>query len=298
MKKDKKKGVYWWVLLLLIMAALLGYVLMKELGRESVSPPHKAPPTPQQESALPTKGSSAKVQPPPAVSKQGPAAPPHQPRPQPKAKVKIDYCAQLDKDVMDFLTYLDHKPYVQHLELGQSLYSYVKGIIRRLSAHPPVPAGEGIDPRIMTKNIYHLYRVLGRKDIRLIREVLHNEQDTLEINLDILYRWVMAGGRCKNRLGLRPSFDVLYKYAGFFLNTIGGRAYLWRRSDVTRILATYYCILVVHEADLRGQNSYGIDIYPIIISLKNEITHYHDLEFQAEYLNKLTSLETYYMEKR
>ncbi|RLB79065.1 MAG: hypothetical protein DRH15_09475, partial [Deltaproteobacteria bacterium] len=171
-------------------------------------------------------------------------------------------------------------------------------MVKRLSAHPPIPAGEGIDPRILTRNIYHLYRTLGLKDIRLVKEILTNEKDSLEINLEIFYRWLMAGNRCPDGLGLRPSFEVVYKYAGFLINTIGGRACLYRRPNLARLLVTYYCILVVYEADIRGLNNYGIDIYPLVISLKNEISHYHDLEFQSDYLDKLTSIESYYIEKR
>ena len=301
MKKQKSKGVFWWVLLGIILAALLGYVLKKELAQNHMVPSPKSAQEVKQQEALSAPPSEPTL-PSNSTEKRGLPSPtaalPETGVPSPRVKQKGDYCAQLENDLKDFFSYLDRRPYVQHLELGKPLVRYAREMIRQLSAHPPVPAGEGIDPRILTRNIYHLYRVLGLKAIRLVREVLRNQQDSIEINLDILYRWVMAGDRCPDHLGLRPSFGVLYKYAGFFVNTIGGRACLSRRSNRTRILATYYCLLILHEADRRGLNNYGIDVYPLIVATKNEITHYHDLEFQPEYLAKLTKMENYYMEKR
>ena len=306
MKKRNRKGMLWWLLLAVVVAILLGYVLKKELAQNHISPAPKATELAKGRQSKPSAASST-TQYGPASSEKGvqtpssaqpaPAAAPLQ-VPSSAVTKKIDYCVQLEKDVMDFFSYLDRRPYVQHLELGKPVLDYSKDMMKQLSAYPPVPAGEGIDPRILTRNIYHLYRVLGLKGIRLVREILRNEQDSIEINLDILFRWVMAGDNCPDRLGLRPSFKILYKYAGFFVNTIGGRACLWRRNNRIRLLATYYCLLILHEADKRGLNSYGIDIYPLVISLKNEISHYHDLEFQPEYLNRLTKMENYYMERR
>jgi len=302
MKKQKRKGTFWWVLVGLILAALLGYVLEKELAQDHIAPsPKRSQHARGERPSLTAQGAKLPQQVSRTIQRPGttPISPSSQSEPVlGQREQKPDYCAQLENDVKDFFSYLDRKPYVQHLELGKSVLDYARGMVKALSAHPPVPAGEGIDPRILTKNIYHLYRVLGLKGIRLVREVLRNEQDSIEINLDILYRWAMARGRCPDHLGFRPSFEVLYKYAGFFVNTIGGRACLSRRSNLIRILATYYCLLILHQANIHGLNTYGIDIYPLVISTKNEIAHYHDLEFQSEYLENLTKMENYYVERR
>jgi len=306
MKREQRRGIFWWILLGILLALLLGYVLKNELAHNHVAPQTQTTQQAKTEKALSEKPESEAVSreqisgiPSSKTGKQGmtstagaPGAATSHP------KKKVDYCSQLENDVRDFFSYLDSKPYVQHLDLGEPVTDHVRDMVRRLSTHPPVPAGEGIDLRILTKNIFHLYRVLGLKDIRLVREILRNERDSLETNLEILYRWLMAGDKCPDRLGLRPPFQVLYKYAGFLVNTVGGRACLSRRSNLGRILATYYCLLIVHEADTRGLNNYGIDIYPVVISLKNEMSHYHDLEFQSDYLDKLTKMESYYIEKR
>jgi len=118
------------------------------------------------------------------------------------------------------------------------------------------------------------------------------------MNLELFYKCLMLGDRCPDREQIRPPLDVLYKYAGFFLNTIGGRAYLFRRPMGVRLLISYYCLLIIHEADKRGKNSYGIDIVPEIVPLAKEISIFPDFMFQSEYLHRLTKLQNYYLAKR
>nr|NIR13583.1 hypothetical protein [Desulfobacterales bacterium] len=177
-------------------------------------------------------------------------------------------------------------------------YERFKGVMMKLSSEPPVPAGENMDTLIMTRNIYHFYRLLENEDIRLIREIMRNEADSLELNLDIFYKWLMLGDQCPDPEKTRPSLEVLYQYAGFFLNTIGGRAYLYRRPLNVRLLISYYSLLIVHEADKKGKNSYGIDVFPEITPLAREISLYPDFHFQNEYILQLTQLQNYYLKKR
>jgi len=177
-------------------------------------------------------------------------------------------------------------------------YTRFKKILNRLAARPPVPAGEGTAPAIIIKNVYHFYRVLDRKDLRLIRHIVTKEKETLEFNLEIFYRWVGLGNRCPDPEGMRPSKEILYKYAGFFINTTGGRACLFRRSSDIRLLVSYYCLLIINEADKKGGNSYGIDILPYIEPIREEILLHTHFQFQSEYINKLDSLKRYYQSKR
>lgn len=215
-----------------------------------------------------------------------------------KAPADKVYCDLIDEYVADFFAYLNTRKYIERLDLKTNTYAYFKRIIKRLAALPPVPAGEGIHPTIMLKNVFFFSRTLDRKDLRLFKEVAINERDTLEINLEMFYRWLMLGKLCPNPEGVRPPFDVMYRYAGFFLNTTGGRAYLFRRSVTLRLLLTYYSVLIVHQADRLGQNSYGINIFPYIQPLRKEISHYPDFEFQNQYVRTLTRIENYYLQKR
>jgi hypothetical protein len=97
---------------------------------------------------------------------------------------------------------------------------------------------------------------------------------------------------------VRPSRDVLYQYAGFFLNTTGGMAYLFRRPGDVRLPFMYYCLLVVHEADKEGINTYGIDIFPKIARMKKEVNRYSDLQLYGDYVKQLNQIEDYYRESR
>jgi hypothetical protein len=176
--------------------------------------------------------------------------------------------------------------------------SRTRTLIKELSARPPLPAGEGIDPRMIIQNIYHFYRIFSRQDLEFIREVLKNEKDDMEVNLRMFYAWLKNGQGPGDAVGWRPTPEVLYEYAGFFLNTIGGRAYMFRRAPELRLLVSYYCLLIVHEADLAGKNNYGIDIFPYIEPLREEISQYTQLQFQAEYLERLETMDDYYSKRR
>ncbi|MCD6297524.1 MAG: hypothetical protein J7M30_10255, partial [Deltaproteobacteria bacterium] len=211
---------------------------------------------------------------------------------------KEDYCARIEKNVGEFFHYLDEKAYVKKLNPKTDTYTQFKKILRRAAARPPFPAGENADPKMIIRNLYHFFRILDRKDLSLIRAVLKNEQDTMEISLEMFYRWLTLGDRCPDPENIRPSMTVLYQYAGFFINTTGGRAYLFRRPSGLRLLVSYYCVLIVHEADKKGRNSCGIDIFPLIKPLKNEIRYYPDFQFQEEYISQLGQIEDYYRKKR
>ena len=187
---------------------------------------------------------------------------------------------------------------VQDLETDTDIYERFETLMEKLSSQPPIPAGEGLDSLTMTKNVYHFYRVLDEDEIRLTKQILKNEAEYLEINLETFFQWLMPADPCPDLDLARPSLDVLYPYAGFFLNTIGGRAYLFRRSTPVRLLTSYYSLLIVHEAEKRGENTYGIDIFPEISRLAREISVYPDFQLQNTYIQQLTELQNYYLERR
>ena len=208
------------------------------------------------------------------------------------------YCDLINQHVQDFFQYLDTKKYIQRLELGQTTDARFKQIMERLSAKPPIPAGEGVDPAIMVKNIYFFCRALDKKDLRLIKQVVANDRDTLEDNAGMFYQWLMLGNSCKNPGGVRPSFDVLYRYAGFFLNTTGGRAYMFRRGLKVRLLAAYYSVQIIYQADKAGRNTYGINVLPYVKLLMEEMGNYPDLSYKETYLETLTKIKAFYSGRR
>jgi hypothetical protein len=214
-----------------------------------------------------------------------------------RAPEKVD-CKTLQRDILDFFKYLDEKKYIRNIQANMDTYARFKTLLTKMSVDPPIPAGEGIDNLLMTKNIYHFFRIFNKEDIRLIREVVRNEADTLELNMDLFYKWLSAENRCPDFTGVRPPLSVQYRYAGFFLNTIGGRAYLFRRPAALRLLVSYYALRIFHEADQQGLNSYGLDIYPLIDPVMEGIRNYPSLHFQGEYLSQLRQIRNYYRGRR
>ncbi len=298
MKKKRRKAVRLWpVFIVVALAAIFGayYLGMKKGSSKQDTPTREDASVSPKESL---NASTGKTEPPdqerPEIE-QGPgvrgAIEPNTIRPE-------NPCKGLERDLREFFQFLDKKNYIQHLEEGVKTHDRFKTMIRKLSSRPPIPAGEGIDSVIMTKNIYHIFRALGKKDLRLIKEVLRNERDTLEMNFDLFFRWLMLGDRCPDPEDIRPPLEILYQYAGFFLNTIGGRSYLFRRQAPVRLLVSYYCLLIIHEADKKGLNSYGLDIFPELSSLQYEMALYSDFLFQHEYLRQIEDMSNYYLAKR
>jgi hypothetical protein len=289
MMKKKTKGRAWIWLLLLVALAGLGYYLYTQ----KTAVPEKGA-VAQRPLRTPEKALTGKMphleqtkEPPQATVQEEPAAP-----------LKEDECVRIEKDMAAFFLYLDSRAYFQRLDPEKDSRKRLGRIIGRMAARTPLPAGESLDQKGLLRNLYHFFRVLGRKDIQLIREILENEQDTMEINLEMCYRWITLAERCPDPDGLRPPMEAVYRYAGFFLNTTGGRAYLFRRAAGTRLMVTYYSILLMHDADRRGQNRWGIDVFPFLGPIKKEIAYFPDFRFREEYLDRLNRIEEYYLDKR
>jgi len=287
--KRKEKGRLWlWICILVMLAAaiLAGYFHGMEQGRkEAEKPPaEKAPPPKKQ------------TPPEEAPVAKGPVVTPDTKEVKPPDDKT--YCERIEQEIQDYFRYLNAKGYVRHLGEGLDTYARFKAIIRKLSAKLPIPAGEGIDSSIINENIFLFFRVLDKNDFRLIREILKNEGDNLEPTLDLFYTWLTLGTRCPDPEGIRPPQRVLYHYAGFFMNTIGGRSYLFRRPLGLRLLCSYYSLLILQEADKQGTNSYGIDVLPFIAPLATEIAMYPNFRFKQTYLKNLEEMEKDYLRKR
>jgi len=124
--------------------------------------------------------------------------------------------------------------------------------------------------------------------------VIANESEIAEPLGAIFFEWAMSAGPSREGIEGRPSLTTLYEYAGFFLNSVGGRSYLLRRDSRVRILTTYYCVLIVDRANQQEANRHGIDIRPHIDSVAEEIGNQRGLVFQKEYLDALAGLQEKY----
>jgi len=304
MRKKRKSRAWLWILLVVVLAGVTGYFIISKnstrpeeplITEKLASVETKVPSEEPQNTSVEIERVEVKRM---EVEREVTSVGLSEEAPAPKPSLKEDFCAQVEKNITEFFRYLDQREYVRNPGSKIDTYMRFKKILNRLAARPPVPAGEGTAPAIIIKNVYHFYRVLDRKDLRLIRRIISEDKETIEFNLEMFYGWVGLGNRCPDPEGVRPSKDMLYKYAGFFINTTGGRACLFRRSSDIRLLVSYYCLLIINEADKKGWNSSGIDILPYIEPIREEILLHTHFQFQSEYINKLDSLKRYYQGRR
>jgi len=215
--------------------------------------------------------------------------------PGPKKKVPAPYDIdevrqdQLQERVEQFFGYLDRQDYIMAYKLKGGSYHHFLGLVSKLSSHPPIVSGEMSDLYTLRSNISHFYRIMGRKNISLVKEILSNERKMIEPVIEMLYEWGLTE-TAKKSGRIKSSENDLYEYAVFFLNTMSGKAYLLRRKSGTRILLTYYSILTLDRADKEHLNRCGVDIIPHVNLLIDDISSYSGLDYRDKYLEKLDSI--------
>ena len=204
-------------------------------------------------------------------------------------------CDEIQRQLLDILSGIyqlrDRYP-------KQSEVAYLNSLIKTLLSRAPIPSGEVMNSSVFLENIFYLYRMLGRAEISFIKGILKELEGDMEYNMALFFYYLKKGSACKKRYILIPRFKDLYRWAGFFLNTLGGRAYLFRRDLKFRLLMSFYCSLIVHEADLRHQNSYGIDLLPEIQFLVEEISLMDNLTYRDIYVERLREMKNYYLAHR
>jgi hypothetical protein len=203
-------------------------------------------------------------------------------------------CEELERQITTLFSYLDKKEYMKSYELEGGTYDLFQQIIKQLSGKPPIVTGEMKDLSSLMRNMAHLYRILGRKRIELIKEILKNESEVAESVMAIFYAWFNSGDRCEEKIKGCPSLEFLYEYTGFFLSTLAGKSYLMRRDSKVRILTSYYCVLILDRSSEETLNQYGIDIRPYIDFLFYDILNQRGLIYKKQYLEKLVGLKEKY----
>ncbi len=180
-------------------------------------------------------------------------------------------CEQLAGRLHSFFTHLDQKEYIQEFQLGAPAQDYFIALATKLLNNPPVVSRESDDLYTILKNMAHFFRVIGGKNILIIKGILDRERETIEDVAADVFSWT-AGEECSNdAFSFHAPLDKLYEYAGFFLNSMGGRSYLFRRDSRSRLLINYYAILLVDRANTEGINRHGIDIKPLLPVTISEI---------------------------
>jgi len=203
-------------------------------------------------------------------------------------------CEDLEQQIKAFFIYLDAQEYPIVQESAHGSYDEFRQMVRQLSENPPKVTGETTDIVSLTRNMAHFYKILGKRRIQFGKDVLHNESDIIESMMATFFGFYTSDKCCQKDLRGCPGLGVLYQYAGFFLNTVGGRSYLLRRDSKVRILTTYYAILILDKANDAILNRYGIDIRPHINLSIDDIRNQKNLIYPEQYLTNLYQLQEKY----
>lgn len=199
-------------------------------------------------------------------------------------------CNLINKKIVNFFSYLDKREYIKEYQLEVSTYDHFKNITAKLYEQKPVVGEKNLLGDIL-KNTYHFYRTIKKRNIILIKDIIHKEKDVLEQTMDYFYTQHI---HCENADKILPPFDALYEYSYFFLNTLGGKAYIFRLESRLRILLLYYSTMIIHEANLKEINKYGIDLLPHIKRLEDELNNYSRFYYSDKYLNEIKMVKEKY----
>jgi hypothetical protein len=203
-------------------------------------------------------------------------------------------CERLKQRITFFLGYIQRQSYMRAFQAENGTDDLFQQIVAALSEKRPMVVAEMRDLSSLIGNVAHFYRVLGEDRIKMIIAILQNESDLIEDAMANFFGWVSLCGQCEDMVAPCPPMEVLYEYAGFFLNTLAGRSYLLRRGSKVRCLTTYYSVLIVDKANDESLNSYGIDIRPYIHRSLYETANLKGLVYRERYLRRLRALRDKY----
>ena len=201
---------------------------------------------------------------------------------------------RIERQINSFFSYLDEQQYVKSYKFFSSSKGQFQQISEILATNPPMVPRETDSLDKVLKNVFYFYRVLGKERVSLIKDILENESDIIEPLMRTFYQWFAAKNKNPKLTSARPSIEQLYVYACFLLETLGGRNYLFRRNPKIRILTSYYCVLIIDQANIDGVNSNGVDIRPHIKLVLEDMTLQVDLNYKNQYFMVLEKLRKKY----
>jgi len=209
--------------------------------------------------------------------------------------VAEDVCKQNREKLQGLFAYLDRQDYVVSHQLKGGSFEHFKNLLTRLLETPPSVLLETDSIFRVLRNRAHFYRVLGKKDTLLLREILRKEGDIMESIFAILYQAYTLQEKCKvDGPTLHVPLQKVYPYSVLFLNTLGGASYLMRRDSRVRMLTRYYCILILDQANRCTLNKLGLDIRPPLDILLGDLKGTANLARKNEYIDTLEHIRTGY----
>ncbi len=192
----------------------------------------------------------------------------------------------------NFFRYLDSKGYAARRNVDGSSREIFARVLQNLDDTRPLVSGENQNLFALMRNITFFYRALGKDTLLAINDIIEAEAGIMEPVTALFYEWLnpwqpQASGPAVTR-------EMMYDYAGFFLQSMGGRSYMFRRESGIRMLTLYYSLLVLDQANRDGLNVEGIDIGPPIKALIREIRYSRRLSERRQYLETLREIQGRY----
>jgi hypothetical protein len=204
-------------------------------------------------------------------------------------------CKRVIAQTAAFFQYIDSKGYMIWPGVSMRAEEMFEEGFRKLAANPPTNVGEMNNLYGLLRNVTHFYRVLGKDQLSLMKQIIDNEDAVLEPAMAVLFSWVTLCDPATLSGNEKANLKTVYEYSAFFLNTLGGRSYLLRRDSKMRMLVNYYALLAVDMANDTGRNIFGIDIRPHIDYLFYDINNQRGLLYRERYLTRLAALRDKYM---
>jgi len=209
-------------------------------------------------------------------------------------KTEATDCSTITNQLVAFFQYLDSKAYLiwpgstlRAEELFEELYA-------KAIAQPPINVGEMENLNSLRRNVTHLYRILGKDHIELLKVIVQSESAVIEPAMAVMHTWLVVCSDQGAGDAEKQHLKQIYPYAAYFLNTLGGRSYLLRRDSKVRMLVNYYAVLTVDMANDSNYNAYGLDIRPYIDYLFYDINNQKGLMYRERYLTQLAVLKNKY----
>lgn len=204
---------------------------------------------------------------------------------QPESKAAT--CGQLENNLHGFFSHLDGQDYIQEFGLKEKSEPYFLNLAEKLLDNPPIVSRETDNLLSILKNMAHIFRTIGKNNIVIIKTILDREREDIEDVAKAFYLLSIRPRCPDNQVTTGGDPNNYYDYAGFFLTTIGGRAYLFRRDSRLRLLVNYYAVLIIDDANKKLMNRYGIDLQQIIPALIGEMESSNKLIYKERYLDRL-----------
>ncbi|MHB8771426.1 MAG: hypothetical protein ACYC7J_10540 [Syntrophales bacterium] len=207
----------------------------------------------------------------------------------------VSPCTENREKLQGLFAYLDRQEYVASHKLTGGAFEHFKGLLARLLERPPFIVRETDDLVWVLQNKAHFFRVLGKKNTLLLRDIIRKEGDMMESSFAILYQAMVLQEQCASEgPAVQAPLKDVYPYAVYFLDTLGGSSYLIRRDSRVRMLTQYYSLLVLDEANRRRLNRLGLDIRPPLDALIGDLQGAANLTRKEEYIRTLKGIRAKY----